>query len=165
MTTERDSKYGHYIVRQPLREVLNTEGEQATGVKQEGWSGSHTYMSVPLVGDSPVHMFYTWIYEIPTPNPYVEKHEHPYDEVLFFMGTNADDVTDLGASCTVELEDEVHTIDTVAAIYIPAGMRHCPITYTRVDRPHSFVALSVSGRYITDEKGQRYESPDIVAAS
>jgi hypothetical protein len=159
-----DTKYGRYIISEPIHEVLRTEGAQATGVEQKGWSGGATYPSQPQLPEAPLHAFYTWFFEVPTPNPVVLAHEHPYDELIMFMGTNPDDTTDLGAVVEFGLGDETHVIDKVSAIYIPAGLRHCPILYREVTRPHNFVAISLSPRYITEggEGGGRYVSPDLV---
>ncbi len=139
--------YERYIIRNPIWEDLPNEGVKGTGEETRGTIGSQIYMADWRIRTSPLHMAYNFILEIPTPNPYVVAHDHPYDELLFFMGSNGHDFEDLGATVEVSLEDEVYEITTTTAIYVPAGMKHCPITYTRVDRPHGFIALSLNGSY------------------
>ena len=47
----------------------------------------------------------------------------------------AADPYDLGGEIEIWLEDEKHIIDRSALIFVPAGMVHCPLVITRVDRP------------------------------
>ncbi|MEV8638974.1 hypothetical protein AB0395_45700 [Streptosporangium sp. NPDC051023] len=139
----------HLFVRDMVREELPNEGELAYGEVEKGTSGAFALMSGWQVDPSKIHIAYSWIYEVPTPNPYVLEHTHPYDEVLIWMGSNSEDKNDLGAESWIELEGERYTIDTTTALYIPAGMRHCPLGYVRVDRPISFIALSLNGEYVS----------------
>lgn len=136
------------FVRKMKRESLPNEGELAYGEEEKGTSGAFAMLSDWQVDISKVHIAYSWIYEVPTPNPYVLAHTHPYDEVLLWMGNNPHDLDDLGAVAEIDLEDETYLVDTSTALYIPAGMRHCPLGYQRVDRPFSFIALSLNGHYV-----------------
>ena len=41
-----------------------------------------------------------------------------------------------------------HIIDRTAVIYIPKGLKHCPMIHKRVDKPHILVTMEVgSGDY------------------
>jgi hypothetical protein len=64
-------------------------------------------------------------------------HIHPKPEILFFIGTDLNDLSKLGAEAEIALgkEAEVHVITTPTAVVIPGGFPHCPLTITRVDRP------------------------------
>lgn len=46
------------------------------------------------------------------------------------------------------VNEHEHDYDSV---YIPAGTRHCPLGFNRVDRPFRFSALSLSTEYASDE--------------
>ena len=150
-------KFDKYIVRKPLYEDMPNEavGEGHSA----GVTPAATFMSSPQVEGSPIHISWGVTYAIPDRNPYVVAHDHPYDEVLFFTGFNPESTTDLGAVVELGLEDEVHVIDSSCAVYIPAGMKHCPITVKRVDRPYGLAAVCMSGRYETMD----YVSPLEVA--
>jgi len=64
-----------------------------------------------------------------------EPHTHDYDEVIAFIGTDLNDPYDLGAEVELWLDDEKHIINKSCLVYIPAGLKHCPLTFLRVDRP------------------------------
>ncbi len=64
-------------------------------------------------------------------------HIHPKAEILFFMGTDVNDLTNLGAEAELVLGKELETfkITKPTAVIIPGGFPHCPLTITKVDRP------------------------------
>ena len=152
-------EFDKYIVRKPLYEEPPNEARGAT--PNTGVTKSETWMSSPQAAGAPMHIMWGIIYGIPSRNPYVAAHDHPYDEVLFFQGFNPDDTLDLGAVFELMLEDEVHVIDSTCSIYIPAGVRHNPLTVKSVTRPCGLAAISLSGRYETEG----YMTPAELAAS
>jgi len=64
-------------------------------------------------------------------------HIHSKPEILFFLGTDLNDLSKLGAEAEITLgkELETYTIMKPSAVVIPGGFPHCPLTITRVDRP------------------------------
>jgi hypothetical protein len=62
-------------------------------------------------------------------------HVHDTDEIIGFFGNDAENPYDLGGEVEIWLEDEKHVISRSAMIFVPAGMSHCPLVITRVDRP------------------------------
>lgn len=68
---------------------------------------------------------------------------HKDAEIIFFIGTNPENPTDLGAEvefCMGE-EMEKHVITKTCAVFIPAGFISCPMTLKRVDRPWVLINL------------------------
>jgi hypothetical protein len=79
----------------------------------------------------------------------LEPHKHnDFDEMFLFMGTNPDDVEDLGAEVEFWLgegdELEKVEINTCACVFVPAGLAHFPLTWKNVKRPCVFVIVSCS---------------------
>ena len=62
-------------------------------------------------------------------------HMHATDEIIGFFGSNPDDPYDLGGEVEIWLEDDKHVLTRSCMIFVPAGLRHCPLTLNRVDRP------------------------------
>ena len=62
-------------------------------------------------------------------------HVHATDEIIGFFGNDPYNPYDLGGEVEIWLEDDKHVIDRSCLIFVPAGMKHCPLVFTRVDRP------------------------------
>jgi hypothetical protein len=65
----------------------------------------------------------------------VKPHVHDFDEVLAIFGSNPEESHDLGAELEFWLGDEKHVITKSCIIFIPKGLQHGPIGFTRIDRP------------------------------
>jgi hypothetical protein len=70
-------------------------------------------------------------------------HVHPRPEILTFMGTDLNDLSQLGGEVEICLgkEMERHLITAPTAVVIPGGLAHNPLVITRVDRP--FILIDV----------------------
>ncbi|WP_067245667.1 hypothetical protein [Microbacterium resistens] len=101
--------------------------------------------------DAKVHLTYAWVTEIDEETHWVDEHVHDYDEILMWTGSDPDDPHDLGAELYVEIEGERRTFTTSGSIYVPAGVRHCPLGFIRVNRPFIWHALSLSPVYASVE--------------
>ena len=77
-------------------------------------------------------------------------HTHDYDEVVGFLGSDWQNPGQLGGEVEFWLEDEKYLLTKSCLIYIPKGLRHCPLTVKTVDRPILFLAFSVTNKYIKD---------------
>ena len=137
-----ETKYGKYIIselKQPAAEAPWSPQLSAAG-KNKG--GRVLFMDSEIVPGA-FYMECVWV--LPRPVGTVpgdaarrvgtESHAHDYDEVLAFFGTNLEDPYDLGAEVELRLEDEKHIITKSSLVFIPAGLKHCPLTFLRVDRP------------------------------
>ena len=76
-----------------------------------------------------------------------ETHTHPFEEVLTFFGTNFDDPHDLCGEVELWLEDEKFIMTKSFLVYIPAGMKHCPLRINRIDKPMFHFTLGPGQTY------------------
>ncbi len=85
---------------------------------------------------------------------YIENkpHTHESDEIIGFFGNNPDDPYDLGGEIEIWLQDEKYIITRSSLIFVPAGMKHCPLILRRVDRPIFHFTTVPGGQYVKDEK-------------
>jgi hypothetical protein len=74
-------------------------------------------------------------------------HTHDYDEILGFMGSNVNNVSELGGEIEIWLEDEKYIIIKSFLVFIPKGMKHCPIIIRKVNRPFLGYAVGLTGTY------------------
>jgi len=78
---------------------------------------------------------------------FVEAHEHPFDEVLTFFGTNPEDPHDLAGEVEFWMGDEKHILTKSCMVFVPKGLRHCPLIIRRVDRPIFHFSTGHTARY------------------
>ncbi len=64
-----------------------------------------------------------------------ESHTHDTDEILGFFGSDPEDPYTLHGEVEFWIEDEKFMITRTSMIFIPAGLRHCPLILHRVDKP------------------------------
>lgn len=78
-------------------------------------------------------------------------HIHDYDEIVGFIGNDPQNPQDLGGEVEFWMEDEEYILNKSCLIWIPKGLRHCPLRVIRVERPMLFLAVSMTKKYIKDE--------------
>jgi hypothetical protein len=64
----------------------------------------------------------------------MDAHIHPYAEIIGFVGTNPDDLHDLGAEAEIWMDDEKYILTNSFLVYVPPGLRHCPLTVRNIKR-------------------------------
>ncbi len=74
-----------------------------------------------LTGNGPVEI------EIP--------HEHDFDEIIGFGGTNRNYPRELGGEIEFNMGGEQLTLKKTCLIFIPRGTIHCPVVLKRIDTP------------------------------
>ena len=88
-----------------------------------------THVSVPFEGTEPAH-------------------SHDFDQVMLWVPCT-DDLTAYDAETWFYLgeEGEKHVINRTTALYVPAGLIHCPIIHKRVGTPFFFVNCPMTPDY------------------
>lgn len=139
-----DSKYGKHIVtrlKTPARFTPEFNAAYATWAKRTLWMDSD-------VVDGAFQMNCSWYYKVPGfKTTESQAHTHEADEIIGFFGGNPDDPYNLGAEVEFWLEDEMHLITSSALIFVPRGMKHCPLILRRIDRPIFHFSTVTAGRY------------------
>jgi hypothetical protein len=137
------TKYGKYIVtelQQPKEEPSWNPPVSAVG---KGRGGRVLYLDSDVVPGA-FYMETVWI--MPRQHLTGEEieaakkrgpgsHSHEYDEVIAFIGTDTKNLYDLNAEVELWLGDEKHIITKTSLVFIPAGLKHCPLIFLRVDKP------------------------------
>jgi mannose-6-phosphate isomerase-like protein (cupin superfamily) len=67
-------------------------------------------------------------------------HLHDFDEYLFFQSANMADMNDFDAEIEIEMGEngEIHTIKEPTVLYVPAGLKHCPLNFKVINKPVFF---------------------------
>jgi hypothetical protein len=67
--------------------------------------------------------------------PGVDAHTHEFDEILGFYGGDPDNPNDLNGEVEFWIEDEQYLLTRSCLIYIPQGVKHCPLFIRKLDKP------------------------------
>lgn len=123
------------LVRRPTYEVgRGVRGRQLPTM---------TLMSNDLVPGVDTYVEVGWIYEMPKPNPHLFEHRHPKGcrEIVLHIGSDPDNPEDLGAEIEFVVDGQPLVFDTTSGLYVPEGVKHGPLTWKRVTRPHLQMAI------------------------
>lgn len=140
-----DSKYGKYIVT----ELKIPEEKQKIAADYSKYATRILWMDDKVV-DGAFHMNTAW-YLKAAATLESTPHAHDTDEIIGFFGSNPQDPYDLGGEIEIWLEDEKHIITSTAMLFVPAGMKHCPLIIRRIDRPIFHFTTVTGGQYTKDE--------------
>ncbi len=124
--------YNKLLVRTPAREV----GLEGAGRDKGHHAPSMTYMSNALVPGSNTYVEISWVWEVPTPNPYVSEHSHDYDEIVMHVGSDYKKPEALGAEMEINVEGQPLFFDRTTALFLPKGTKHGSLIWHKVTRPH-----------------------------
>ena len=124
--------YNKLLVRKPAYEIAVGLEDKHKGHQVP----SMTYMSNALVPGSNTYVEVSWIYDVPTPNPYVFEHAHNYDEIVMHIGSDPKDPESLGAEMSIEVEGQPLAFDRTTSLFLPKGTKHGPLKWQKVTRPH-----------------------------
>jgi hypothetical protein len=118
----------------------------------------HTQVTAPIpflkstedYGDLGFHMSWKCITV-----PYTdesETHRHDFNQFLVFLGGNPNNMLDLGGEVELTLSEdgvnlEKHVFIAFTTVFIRAGLFHCPLVFTRVDRPFVFYNFALTRKY------------------
>ena len=136
------SKYDKYIVT----ELKIPESKQKLADVYARYAIRILWMDDNVV-DGAFHMNTSWFLKASATTENVP-HTHDTDEIIGFFSSNPDDPYDLGGDIEIWLEDEKYNITRTTMIFVPAGMKHCPMILKRVDRPIFHFTVVTGGQYI-----------------
>jgi hypothetical protein len=127
-----DFDYEQYAVRSPMREAaIGFKGLQ---------SPSMTYMSRIQVSRANLYIDWAWVYGIV--EPVIGEHMHRHnDEIVLHLGGDPAAPEDLGADMEYGVGGDPLDFSTSYGVFLPAGLRHGPLVWKRVRKPHVEMAI------------------------
>jgi len=88
-----------------------------------------------------------WYKSVPERDPIFPEHEHAYDEILGFFGSNPDDPYDLGGVVEFAINDENHRLTRSTMVFLPGGIKHGPVRVLKVDAPIFHYSVVMNAEY------------------
>lgn len=79
---------------------------------------------------------------------WVKPHTHEFDEIIGFVGTSVENPADLGGEVIIYLDDEKHVLTETCMVYVPAGLKHCPLSLEKVSRPIVHWSVMTGKQYL-----------------
>ncbi len=106
------------------------------------------WMDNSMVPGASMYMECLWLWEGRTKSGFMEEpHMHDFPEVIGFISTDRNNPRDLGAIMEMNLGDETHYLTQSCLMFIPPGMKHCPLTFVEVRRPVFFFTMAPISNY------------------
>ena len=143
--------------------VMNTDGEygkyitqtlQAPQFDEEFKAFYKTYANRLLWMDANVvpgafQMNTSWYLSASDVRPLLrhDEHIHDFDEMIGFLGSDPGDPYDLGGIVEIGIHGELHRLTKSSIIFMPAGMKHLPLSIIELHRPILHFSISLSPFY------------------
>ena len=146
--TMAETQYGKYIITQEKAHMIRSDWD-----KDKGKSDSMIHL-LSLDNEVLKGAFYlecAWFVK-GSDKPSPEAHIHDFDEVIAFFGNNPEAPYDLGGEIEIWLGDEKHVITQSCLVFVPKGLKHCPLIIRRVDRPIFHFSTGPGGMYTGEKK-------------
>jgi mannose-6-phosphate isomerase-like protein (cupin superfamily) len=140
-----EAKYAKNIIDKPKEGFGPPETPEEAKLREE-------HVKFPIYVDEEVipgayYFMAAWWKKITGKGSPAEEHDHEFDEYLVFLGTNPEDPNDLGGEVEVWIGGEKHMLAKSCAIFIPAGLKHAPIYFRKVERPIWYLATGPTDKY------------------
>ena len=140
-----EAKYGKYIITEAKPDLKRPSYRSDAA---EIAAGNHTrllYLDDEVIKGA-FYVECVWYWK-ESEQPIVRAHTHAFDEVIAFLGTNREDPQELCGEVELWLGDEKHILTKSCLLFVPKGMKHCPLIIRRVDRPIFHFTTGPGGRY------------------
>jgi hypothetical protein len=135
-------KYKKYIVEDY---VLTDEPELPPEVAEFRSTIVHTNDNIVKGSFFAGFVWYLKPFEMPGANSSVS-HSHDFDELLGFLGSDWQNPSNLNAEIEFWLEDERYILRKSCIIFIPKGLKHCPLKLLKCNRPLLHFGISPEKR-------------------
>ncbi len=146
-----ESKYGKYLFYDAA--PFQIPPEMAAKMKEAQKKEPSTVEATRLINidgtrmQGAPYMDFVWLWKGSSQGYVEEEHIHNFDEFIGFIGTRGQqDPHGLGGEMEVWLGGEKYLITKNCLIYVPKGVRHCPIRFNRIDTPLLFFTGSFSSQ-------------------
>jgi len=136
------SKYAKYIITKKFTpEEISPEMIK----RMEEWNHLILWTDNRVVPGS-FQMNCCWFVKAPESQPYFQ-HKHDVPEIIGLFGSDYNNPHDMGGEVEFWMEDEKFLITKSCMIFVPAGVKHCPLYVRRVDKPIFHFSVVTSPLY------------------
>lgn len=139
-----EGEFGKYVVQTLQAPAFSPEFAEI--YKQ--WGNRLLWIDGKVVPGA-FQMNMTWYHSAPDMRPLYkhDEHSHDFDELIGFIGSNPEDPYDLGGVIEVGINGELHRLTKSSIIFMPAGMKHLPLSIISLERPILHFSISMNPEY------------------
>jgi len=139
-----EGEYGQYIIQTLHEPPVSPEFKEMYKL----WGKRLLWMDGNVVPGA-FQMNMTWYHSAPDMRPLYmhDEHSHDYDEMIGFIGSNPDDPYDLGGEIEFGINGELHRLTKSSIIFMPAGLKHLPLSIISLERPILHFSISMNPTY------------------
>jgi hypothetical protein len=129
-----ENKYASHVVPVPIEKIPH-DGYS--------WEGIYAHKGET---QAPLTISFQYITDTFEEGP---PHTHDAHQLLMFVGTNLEKMSDFDAEIEIALGDEleVQRITSPSIVSIPPGLQHCPLRFTRIGKPVLFFEFVLQDAY------------------
>ncbi len=97
------------------------------------------------------HVIYAFSFADGLTGMSIKPHVHDFDEAIFCLGSDPNDISDLGATIEIAMgregEQEIYSFDKPTVIVVPKGVYHTPMWTKDYRKPVLIMAVSLTTHY------------------
>ncbi len=149
-----EGKYGKYIVTNYLSDAEKIARGRTIDKREEGvpFSKGLLWLDEKIVKGA----FYMEVVLLEpgskSTGEWVKPHTHETDEIIGFVGTTVKDPHSLNGKIELWLDDERHEITKSCLVFVPKGLKHCPLIINRVETPIVHFSVLTGSQYLWEFK-------------
>lgn len=153
-TSQGDQGAGRKYAKYIFYDLKPIPQEMAAKMKQMQQKSQSTVEATRIVdldttrAEGAPYMDFVWLWKGSAKSYTEEEHTHNFDEVIGFIGSKGEkDPRELGSEMEVWLGGEKYLITKSCLIFVPKGLKHCPIRFNRIDSPILFFSFGMTTSY------------------
>ena len=140
-----ETKYGKYIITERKKDIVFPEYRRGSLEAPADMATLTAFLDGQVIKDA-FYVECAWFWK-GSDLVGVDAHTHDYNEVAAFFGTNPEDVSELGGEIEFWLGDEKHILTKSCLVFIPKGLKHCPLIIRKVNRPIFHFSTAPTKKY------------------
>ena len=144
-----DGEYGHLVVQTLQAPPFSPNFAEI--YKQ--WGNRLLWMDTNVVPGA-FQMNMSWYHSAPDMRPLYghDEHSHDFDELIGFIGSDPEDPYDLGGVVEVGINGELHRLTKSSIIFLPANLKHLPLSILSLERPILHFSICMNPVYANKQK-------------
>lgn len=153
-TSQGDQGAGRMYAKYIFNDLKPIPPKMAAMMKQMQQKSQSTVETTRIVdldttrAEGAPYMDFVWLWKGSAKGYSEEEHTHNFDEVIGFIGSKGEkDPRELGGEMEVWLGGEKYLITKSCLIFVPKGLKHCPIRFNRIDSPILFFTFGMATSY------------------